>query len=99
MSKEYDWVTFIDKLNKFIEQNYEYVRDVDSKQIGYWFIKDDIITEEQVKNKIMFFLWDSVFVNSKKPLEKLLEIKGLVTFSTFYSDSEKFIEAIIKINV
>lgn len=98
-NKDYDWMSFIDKLNKFIEQNHEYVRDVDSKQIGYWFIKDSIITEEQVKNKIMFFLWDSVFVNSKKPLEKLLDIKELVTFSNFYIDSDKFIEAIFKINV
>lgn len=94
---EYKWYEFIDKLNLFIEQNHEYIRDVDSKQIGYWFLKENIITEENIKNKLMFFLWDSVFVNTKKPLTKLLGLnKDLVTFSSFTREVEKFIEAINK---
>jgi len=95
-----EWYAFVDKLNQFIKGQAESIRRVEDKQIGYWFIKakENIITEDQIKNKLMFFLWDSVFQRDKSPFEKLLGIdKGsLVTFGDFTGKCDDFIEAINK---
>jgi len=96
-----NWTDFVDKLNAFIKAQSGSIRKVEDKQIGYWFIKaksGDTITEDQIKNKLMFFLWDSVFQRDKKPLEKLLfdkeSTEKLVTFGDFAKQSDAFIEKI-----
>ena len=47
----------------------------------------------EVQNKVMFFLWDSVFTTSKKPLAKLLGVDetSLVTFGEFASHTDRFV--------
>jgi 5-methylcytosine-specific restriction endonuclease McrBC GTP-binding regulatory subunit McrB len=98
------WSDFVDKLNAFFVENHRVVRKIEDKQIGYFFIKaneTNIITQKQIKNKLMFFVWDSVFTTDKKPLAKLLEIKNeqeLVTFGQFTTDDnvKKFIDNIIE---
>ncbi|WP_254174284.1 restriction endonuclease [Planktothrix pseudagardhii] len=95
------WNEFVDQLNKFI-CNQKTVRKIEDKQIGYFFIDEETITEEHIKNKLMFFIWDSVFSNNRKPLTKLLEMtereRDLVTFGQFTQKEvvQKFVEKIME---
>ncbi len=93
-----NWVDFVDKLNKFINNSYKFIRKIEDKQIGYWFIKGNTISKEQIRNKLMFFIWDSVFSNTKKPLVELLnmEEKDLVTFGDFTNQTDTFVKKIIE---
>jgi len=49
-----------------------------------------------IKYKLMFFLWDSVFSRDKTPLEKLLDIK-LRTFGDFTAKAQIFVDKILNI--
>lgn len=102
------WVSFINSINKFLIENSDIIRGVEDKQIGYWFIKPKkdessdilLIPEDKIKNKLMFFLWDSVFSRDKEPLNKLIstdenKIK-LRTFGEFQDITDKFIEKIME---
>jgi len=99
-----EWCAFVDNLNQFIKNQAKSIRRVEDKQIGYWFIKakakekENNITEDQIKNKLMFFLWDSVFQRDKSPLVELLKVKkdSLVTFGDFTSQYKTFIDKISK---
>lgn len=89
------WDDFVDNLNSFIKQNGKRIRKIEDKQIGYYFIKERVISKESIKNKLQFFLWDSIFSNDKKPLEDLLgQGKSLVTFGDFIKECDAFIAAI-----
>ncbi len=92
-----EWVKFVDNLNKFIKSKSDSIRKVEDKQIGYWFIKGEIITREQIKNKLMFFIWDSVFGYNKQALADLLNVKKneIITFGDFTKKVDVFIEKII----
>ena len=94
-----DWEDFADKLNAFIKGNQKNIRNVEDKQIGYWFIKnrsDEPVTRSQVQNKVMFFLWDSVFATNRDPLVELLrlEVDQLATFGDFARKVDDFVQAI-----
>jgi 5-methylcytosine-specific restriction endonuclease McrBC GTP-binding regulatory subunit McrB len=98
---ENEWKTFVSKLNEFIKSNHKFIRGIEDKQIGYYFIKFDEyekIQKSSVKNKLMFFLWDSVFNRDKKPLVKLLfdenSKKELITFGDFVREVDLFITKI-----
>lgn len=93
-----EWVEFVDALNSWLKLENESIRKIEDKQIGYFFIKDDIITGDSLKNKLMFFLWDSVFTNNKKPIAKLINVtpNQIVTFGDFIDKVDDFCEAIIK---
>lgn len=92
------WINFVDNLNSFITSHSASIRKVEDKQIGYYFIratKEGEILKSDIQNKLMFFLWDTVFARSKKPLEDLLSDKNpLVTFGDFSNSSPIFIEKI-----
>ncbi|MEH2083808.1 MAG: restriction endonuclease [Nostoc sp.] len=81
---ENEWKKLIKKLNNFIKSHHASIRGIEDKQIGYYFIKQPV-TAEQIQNKLMFFLWDSVFNRDKKPLVDLLKVTkdNLVTFGDF----------------
>lgn len=85
-----EWCNFVDKLNFFIRSKYKVIRKIEDKQIGYRFINEPDITEVQIKNKLMFFVWDSVFNNNKKPLVELLDVaeSELVTFGQFTKETQ-----------
>lgn len=53
--KEYSWVKFLEKVNPLIRK----ATDSEDKQMGEFFIKGDI-SEEDFKNKVMFYLWNDV---------------------------------------
>lgn len=93
------WVEFVGKLNDYIRSKHKDIRKIEDKQIGYRFINEEVITEEHLKNKLMFFLWDSVFSNNKKPLAELLGISEseIVTFGQFTRKEqvENFVDKIL----
>lgn len=94
------WPIYIVGINEFIRGNSKEIRRIEDKQIGWWFIKpvDGIVDFEQVKDKIIFYLWDSVFSRNKRPLEEAIfdadSDMRLNLYSDFLSMSEKFIDEI-----
>jgi len=94
-----NWITFVRELNKFIKKNHQFIRNIEDKQIGYWFIKpveNGGIPINDIQNKLMFFLWDNVFSRNKQPLFELLELdnNSLITFGDFQKQVDKFIEKV-----
>jgi 5-methylcytosine-specific restriction endonuclease McrBC GTP-binding regulatory subunit McrB len=98
-----EWSKFLEKLNEFIKNNHKLIMKIEGKPIGLWFLKSDennIITQDQIKNKLMFYLWDSVFSRDKKPLEELIEKNSsqeikLSVYSDFISNADLFVFAIV----
>lgn len=92
------WIKFTAQLNNFIKANHRHIRGIEDKQIGQYFIKGDQIKKSSIQNKLMFFLWDSVFSRDKMPLIKLLygeqPHNSLVTFGDFAKEVDGFIERI-----
>lgn len=99
------WIRFVDSVNHFIKSHADKIRRIEDKQIGYYFIKGNPISHEKIRNKLMFFLWDSVFNNEKKPLLELLnssplrmndpiQKQELVTFGDFVRFYKEFNTAI-----
>ncbi len=93
------WSHYIVGTNEFIKSNYKTIRRIEDKQIGWWFIKpeNDIVELRQVKDKLMFYLWDSVFARDKRPLEQLLSTQKLVElalYSDFIDMTKEFMEKI-----
>jgi 5-methylcytosine-specific restriction protein B len=93
-----EWQAFVSKLNVFIKSNHKSIRGIEDKQIGHFFITDDVIQKSSIQNKLMFFLWDSVFNRDKKPLVTLLfgddKENELITFGDFATQVDLFIEKI-----
>ncbi len=93
-----EWIAFVRKLNAFIKSNHKSIRGIEDKQIGHFFITEEQISKSNVQNKLMFFLWDSVFNRDKKPLVKLLFGENteneLITFGDFATQVDLFIEQI-----
>lgn len=96
---------FVNNLNQFIKSNHSYIRGIEDKQIGRYFIKGN--TQNQIEysiiqSKLMFFIWDSVFNRDKTPLVKLLfgndnveqNKNKLVTFGDFALQVEVFVKKI-----
>ena len=85
-------------MNNFIKANHNYIRGIEDKQIGKYFIKgfENQISYAVVQSKLMFFIWDSVFNRDKKPLADLLGVSKdeLVTFGDFALKVKAFIKAI-----
>jgi 5-methylcytosine-specific restriction endonuclease McrBC GTP-binding regulatory subunit McrB len=93
-----EWIKFISQLNTFIKTNHKHIRGIEDKQIGRYFIKGEPIKKSCIQNKLMFFIWDSVFSRDKSPLVKLLygnqSNNDLVTFGDFAKDVDNFISKI-----
>lgn len=96
--KETDWINFIGKLNSFIKSNHKYIRGIEDKQIGRFFIRNFPIKKASIQSKLMFFLWDSVFSRDKKPLSILIDSE-LITFGDFAEKIDIFIDKIKNHNV
>lgn len=94
------WINYIIGINEFIKSNYQSIRRIEDKQIGWWFIKpeNESVQLQQIKDKLMFYLWDSVFTRDKKPLENFLTTKNkavkLIQYSDFLGLTEDFIDLI-----
>ncbi|WP_414621875.1 restriction endonuclease [Calothrix sp. CCY 0018] len=87
-------------INEFIKSCHKSIRNIEDKQIGWWFInlESEKLSLEQVRDKLMFYLWDSVFGRDKKPLIKLIEDKlnksnvKLITYADFLKYTEELLE-------
>lgn len=99
-----EWENFVRKLNVFIKRNHKYIRGIEDKQVGHWFIKDNLISKSILQNKLMFFIWDNVFSRDKKPLIELMfqkdskEHEQLITFGDFARQVDLFIRKINEIS-
>lgn len=51
----YSWVQFLGKINPLIRK----ATDSEDKQMGEFFIKDNI-SEDEFKNKVMFYIWNDI---------------------------------------
>ncbi len=97
------WSHYIVGINELIKDNYQTIRRIEDKQIGWWFIKPENgqVDLRQVKDKLMFYLWDSVFARDKKPLEKFLstpdESVKLELYSDFLGFTQKFMEKVYEL--
>ncbi|MEA5479657.1 hypothetical protein VB774_18700 [Pseudanabaena galeata UHCC 0370] len=97
------WSYYIIGINEFIKSNYQSIRRIEDKQIGWWFIKpeDGKVEVQQVRDKLMFYLWDSVFTRDKKPLESLLSTESksikLTQYSDFLGLIDDFMDKVYKI--
>lgn len=93
---ELEWKELVKGINQFIKDHHQSIRGIEDKQIGYFFIKERPIPSELIRNKLMFFLWDSVFNRDKKPLIRLLDIdsEDLITFGDFTRQHNNFIKQI-----
>lgn len=98
------WKDFLEKLNSFIKGSKAY--RLEDKLVGQWFIKakEDKISKDDIKNKLMHYLWDNVFSRDRKPLIGLLEddkpgTVDLKTFGDFIEKYDVFIEKIMKIKI
>ena len=77
-----EWERFVDGLNVFIRRHASAIRHIEDKQVGYWFINQLPITRAHIQNKLLFFLWDSVFARDRHPIAQLLGLRReeLVSF-------------------
>lgn len=96
-----EWIHCIMGLNQFIRSNAQSIRRIEDKQIGWWFIKPENgkISLQQVKDKLMFYLWDNVFAKDRRPLEAILtqelppEVSvKLITFGDFVKHTETLMQ-------
>ena len=96
------WKDLVKQFNDFIKKNHNSVRSgrIEDMQIGYRFINTGTVTENQIKNKLMFFIWDSVFNRDKNPICNLLGFekndKRLVTFGDFIKYHQEFVTNLLK---
>jgi 5-methylcytosine-specific restriction endonuclease McrBC GTP-binding regulatory subunit McrB len=83
-----EWPYCIFGINQLIKSNHQVIRRIEDKQIGWWFIKPENgqVELSQVKDKLMFYLWDSVFARDKRPLEQFLSTPDQTVKLTTYSD-------------
>ncbi len=96
-----EWQAFVKKINEYIKDNHKYIRGIEDKQIGYYFIRKSVIEKADIQNKLMFFIWDSVFTRDKKPLIELLfgtvdplNQDKLITFGDFSEKVDLFLNKI-----
>lgn len=66
----FDWYRCVIGVNEFLKLHHQIIRRIEDKQIGWWFIKPtgNKVTIDQVKDKLMFYLWDGVFAKNKQSL-------------------------------
>ena len=100
------WKYYVVGINEFIKSNYQSIRRIEDKQIGWWFIRiesEDGIELQQIKDKLMFYLWDSVFARDKKPLEKFLsnenESINLTQYSDFLALTVEFMDKVYQLGL
>jgi 5-methylcytosine-specific restriction endonuclease McrBC GTP-binding regulatory subunit McrB len=97
------WSHYIVGINELIKLNCQVIRRIEDKQIGWWFIKpeDGKVDLRQVKDKLMFYLWDSVFARDKRPLEQFLSTETgsikLALYSDFLDLTQQFMEKVYKL--
>lgn len=87
-SKEYDWWSFLDKINAHINST----TNSEDKKLGFFFCKavDGTISAETFVGKVVFYLWNNVFkdLGFDGPIFKDSDGSELA-FNKFYETDEK----------
>jgi 5-methylcytosine-specific restriction endonuclease McrBC GTP-binding regulatory subunit McrB len=99
------WLYYILGINELIKSNHQVIGRIEDKQIGCWFIKPENgkVDLDQVKDKLMFYLWDSVFARDKRPLEQFLSTPNkqpikLTVYSDFLYLTKDFMEKVYELS-
>ena len=100
-----DWNELRRAINKFIVSHAQSIRGIEDKQIGLWFVSgcednnDTVIPEGEIRDKLLFFLWDNVFARDREPLRGMLGSGGddsaVFCFDEFIQKKDKFLGAIL----
>lgn len=79
--KEYDWWTFLEKINHEIDEQTK----SEDKKLGYFFCKahDGVIDAETFVSKVVFYLWNDVF-KDQDVASVFSDGDEEITFSKFY---------------
>jgi len=98
-----EWDNIVENINKKLKEKSDFIRNIEDKLIGYYFVLPDryddkpIILKDTIKNKLMFYLWDSVFGNNKELIKETFNLDGdIKTFEDFINKNnyEKFIKSV-----
>lgn len=94
------WLDFVDAINSIILDNGPYIRQVEDKQIGYRFIKAErsqdgmlVIKMSKIKNKVLFFLWDTVFPRNKVVLGEIIGV-SIYTYKDLTDNFSLFLKVV-----
>ncbi|SEV82901.1 AAA domain (dynein-related subfamily) [Prevotella sp. khp7] len=92
VGKEYDWWTFLEKINHEIDEQTK----SEDKKLGYFFCKahDGVIDAETFVSKVVFYLWNDVF-KDQDVASVFSDGDEELTFSKFY-DTDALGKAVIK---
>lgn len=90
--KEYDWWTFLEKINHEIDEQTK----SEDKKLGYFFCKahDGVIDAETFVSKVVFYLWNDVF-KDQDVASVFSDGDEELTFSKFY-DTDALGKVVIK---
>ncbi len=90
--KEYDWWTFLEKINQEIDEQTK----SEDKKLGYFFCKahNGVIDAETFVSKVVFYLWNDVF-KDQDVTSVFCDGDEELTFSKFY-DTDTLGKTIIK---
>ena len=86
--KNYNWKDFLEKVNGKIYQ----LTQSEDKQLGTFFVSGEpLITKEQFKTKVMFYLWFDVFKNEIESEHNIFKDKDSkpITFNDLFRDEQK----------
>lgn len=94
--KEYNWGTFIKKINENIKDHTQ----SEDKQIGNRFLSSSasIISADQFVSKVVFYLWSEIYKDEYNTGNSIFfsDIKTEITFSDFFVDGKINIELTMK---
>ena len=85
-NNEYDWWSFLNKINDVIGE----LTSSEDKKLGYFFCQADdngIISSEKFVSKVIFYLWNEVFKDFDVDNEILNDADSKLTFNSFYGVS------------
>ncbi|WP_420844439.1 AAA family ATPase [Magnetospirillum aberrantis] len=95
LSAAWKWVDFVDAVNSFILSHSESIRHIEDKQIGYRFIRPEVVNDavaipaSKIRNKLLFFLWDTVFPRHRSLLADAMGV-SLRTFADLSDHLDRF---------
>lgn len=92
------WSEIRQQVHTLMRDNSRAIHKIEDKLFGEFFLKEHERDFYSFRGRLMFFLWDSVFDRSKKPLREFLglEERDLQTFGDFTNHADKFLNNLIE---
>ena len=93
------WSEIRQQTHKLMRDNSRAIHKIEDKLFGEFFLKEHERDFYSFRGRLMFFLWDSVFDRSKKPLREFLGLNepDLQTFGDFTNHADRFLNKLIGI--